>query len=120
MIRLLAFIIVFALFLAFIVFNLENKCNVSFGFKTFEDIPVFLTAFSSFVVGMLFAVPFVLSIGRRRRKKDEPFSSPPSGGKKRRGLRNKAKDAEGNGSDNVFSGSPADEIKKENSSYGID
>ena len=77
--RLIAFIIIFAVFLAFIVFNLENKCDVSFGLVSFEGIPVFLTAFFSFVLGMCFAVPFVLSFGKKR-KKDPPnndLSSPP-------------------------------------------
>ena len=67
--RLIAFIIIFAVFLAFIVFNLDNKCDVSVGIKNFEGIPVFLTAFSSFVLGMIFAVPFVLSFGRKLKKK---------------------------------------------------
>jgi hypothetical protein len=68
MLRLIAFILIFALFLAFIVFNLENKSDVSVGFATFENIPVFLTAFSAFVLGLLFSLPFALSIGRKRKK----------------------------------------------------
>ena len=92
--RLVVIILIFALFIAFIVFNLENKSDVSFGFKTFEQIPVFLTAFSSFALGMLFALPFTISLDLKR----WGF-----------GKKNKAPDA-----------SDSDIVKKENSPYGID
>jgi len=52
--------------LAFITFNLENKCDVSFGIKVFHDIPVFLTIFASFVFGLLCALPFKLRAGKKR------------------------------------------------------
>ena len=66
--RLLSFILICALFLAFVTLNLENKSDISFGFHTFYEIPVFLTAFSAFVLGMLFATPLALFLGRRRKK----------------------------------------------------
>jgi uncharacterized integral membrane protein len=65
--RLIEFILVFAVFLVFIAFNLENKCDINFGFRLMKDVPVFLTAFSSFIFGMLCAVPFI--IGARAKKK---------------------------------------------------
>jgi uncharacterized integral membrane protein len=65
--RLIEFIIVFAVFLVFIAFNLENKCDINFGFRVIKDVPVFLTAFSSFIFGMLCAGPFI--IGARAKKK---------------------------------------------------
>jgi len=90
--RLIGFIVIFAVFLAFIVFNLENKSDVSFGFYSFQDIPVFLTAFTSFVVGMIFAVPFILSFRKKRNKPVPPDQLEPpqydddriDGSKKRR------------------------------------
>ena len=99
--RLILFILVFAVFLAFIVFNLDNKCVIDIGFYKFEGnngegIPVFLTAFFSFIFGMVFAVPLVFSF--RKRKKNESQS----------------KHVKGNPQSGI------DEIKKENSSYGID
>lgn len=71
--RLIEFIIIFAVFLFFIVFNLENKCDISFGFRVIKDAPVFLTAFSSFIFGMLCAVPFIIGakVKRRVRKPDD-------------------------------------------------
>ena len=116
--RLIVFIFFCAIVLVFIVFNLENKSDVSFGFHTFNDIPVFLTAFSSFVLGMLFAVPFVLSFGRRR-KKPSPDTLPGEGGpKKWWGAKNKKP----SDTDRLERDTPSstNEIKKEDSPYGID
>ena len=119
--RLIVFILIFALFLVFIVFNLDNKCDVSFGFKTIKEIPVFLTVFSSFVLGMLFAVPFVR--GRKKHSKETSAHTPPAAGKtgKKKGQKepkNITPDSDTIKRD-ASSGS-ADEIKKENSPYGID
>jgi hypothetical protein len=74
MARLVGFILIFVVFLTFIILNLGNNCDISFGFKTIPQVPVFITAFSSFVLGMLFAVPFVLTLGR---KKQPPSQKPP-------------------------------------------
>lgn len=107
MIRLIAFILLFALFIGFIVLNLDNKSDISFGIKTFTDIPVFLTVFTSFALGMLFAAPIILL---RRRKRDIAIRSATAelmapAEKKNRWLKSK---------------NPPDESKKEESPYGID
>ena len=57
--RLIQFIVLFAIFLLFIIFNLGNRCDISFGFVKFRDVPVFITAFLSLMVGMLCTLPFV-------------------------------------------------------------
>ena len=120
--RLLAFILACLFFLGFIVFNLENKSNVSFGFWTFSEIPVFLTAFSSFVLGMLFAVPFVLFFGRKKKASHDSLSAGENelserkkwwGSKKENCL----PDA---GEREREAASSVNEVKKENSPYGID
>ncbi|MDR0315402.1 MAG: hypothetical protein LBH97_00715 [Treponema sp.] len=67
--RLIEFIVVFAVFLVFIMFNLDNKCDINFGFWKVKDAPVFLTAFASFFLGMLCAMPFVLSVQAKRKAK---------------------------------------------------
>jgi hypothetical protein len=66
MARLIGFILVFVLFLTFIILNLGNSCDISFGFKTIPQVPVFITAFSSFVLGMLVTMPFALTLGRKK------------------------------------------------------
>jgi hypothetical protein len=67
MVRLIGFILIFVVFLTFIVLNLDNRCDISFGFKTIPQVPVFITAFSSFVFGLLFIVPFAITLGKRKR-----------------------------------------------------
>ena len=97
MVRLIVFIIIFAFFLAFIVLNLENKCDLSFGFMTLSDIPIFLSVLCSFILGMIVTVPMLLARGK---KQEKPLPQKPS---------KKAKVAD-----------TPDAIKKEDSPYGID
>jgi uncharacterized integral membrane protein len=86
--RLIGFIILLGIFLVFIAFNLGNTCDINFGFRVFNEVPVFLTAFASFVLGMLCAIPFAISL--RLKKKDRhgtareiaPELSPPKPKKK--------------------------------------
>jgi uncharacterized integral membrane protein len=78
--RFIVFIVIFAVLLLFIIFNLGNTSDISFGFTVLQDIPVFLTVFSSFMVGLLFAFP--LTFGFRSRKKEKTVQG--------KGLLNKA------------------------------
>lgn len=70
--RLVVFIVVFAVFLVFITFNLENKCDISFGFTKIKDVPVFLTIFVSFIAGLFCALPLVMLIKHKKHKKEIP------------------------------------------------
>jgi hypothetical protein len=56
--RLIQIIVIFAVLLIFIFFNYENKCDISFGFFGIKEAPVFLTVFTSFLLGMLCSLPF--------------------------------------------------------------
>ena len=69
--RLIIFIVIFAVFLIFITFNLENKCDISFGFGSIKEVPVFVTVFTSFIIGLLCALPLVMHI--KKKHKGEPF-----------------------------------------------
>jgi uncharacterized integral membrane protein len=103
--RLIGFILLFGIFLVFIAFNLGNNCDINFGFRIFHEVPVFLTAFASFILGMLCAVPFIFSL--RRKKKDktagkgeppaallaEPSGGPETKARKKWGKKNGAPDA---------------------------
>ena len=77
--RLIQIIITFAIFILLVAFNLGNKCNVSIGFYTFKDVPVFLTAFSAFVLGMLCSLPFVIKgkIKRKTGNTEDRINNPP-------------------------------------------
>jgi len=65
--RLIIVILVFALFLTFISLNLDEnyKCDINFGFAKIEEVPVFITIFSSFALGFLCALPFALHLKRK-------------------------------------------------------
>jgi len=65
--RLIAFIVLFVIFFLFIVLNLGNKTDISFGFTVIKDIPVFVTAFSAFIVGMLCTFPFIFSLKSKKK-----------------------------------------------------
>jgi uncharacterized integral membrane protein len=87
--RLIGFIILFGILLIFITLNLGNTCNISFGFKTFNDVPVFLTAFCAFALGLLCAIPLSLSLRlKKKTKRQGKLSSPQEekkSGKKKKG-----------------------------------
>jgi uncharacterized integral membrane protein len=68
--RLVVFIVLFVIFFLFIVLNLENKSDISFGFTVIRDIPVFVTAFSAFIVGMFCTLPFIFSFKSKKKAGD--------------------------------------------------
>ena len=124
MVRLISFIIIFAVFLVFIILNMGNKCDISFGFRTFHDVPIFLSIFISFVMGMLVSIPMIFTLRRRRKKPAEADSSdsPHPKEKKKRGFTKKNKIPQDEQNSPRWRGSDAtlEEIKKDESSYGID
>ena len=67
--KFIGFVALCAVFLVFIGFNLENKCDISFGFTKLSGVPVFFTAFASFVLGLLASVPIAISIRLKKNRK---------------------------------------------------
>ena len=70
--RLLIVIIIFAVFLAFISLNLDEsyKCDINFGFGIIaEKVPVFLTIFISFALGVFCTLPLVVWALKKRKEK---------------------------------------------------
>ena len=65
--KLIFFIICIVLATIFVGFNLENRCDVSFVFITFKQVPIFLSLTAAFVLGIFAALPF--SFGQRKKKK---------------------------------------------------
>jgi uncharacterized integral membrane protein len=81
--RFIALIVVFAMLLTFITFNRSYQCNISFGFTEFKDVPVFLTIFISFALGLLCAFPLALKLRKRKNiilRKDRKQMSDQSAG----------------------------------------
>ena len=68
--RLIAFVFVLALIVAFIGLNLGNTTSISFGFAVIENVPVFLSLGVSFVLGVLATIPIAVGMLRRRRQKE--------------------------------------------------
>jgi uncharacterized integral membrane protein len=69
--RLIKTVALLAIPLIFIIFNLENKCDISFGFTVIKNVPVFLTAFVCILFGMFCALPFISRIKSRKKEKTE-------------------------------------------------
>ena len=59
-VKLIGTIILLVIVTIFCGFNLENKCNISFVFYTFENVSVFITVMVSFFAGVLVMTPFAL------------------------------------------------------------
>lgn len=69
----------------FIGFNLDNRCDVSWIFGTFRDVPIFVSLLFAFTAGVLASVPFKLRSRRDQvtsvrggAKKKGSFSGSPS------------------------------------------
>ncbi|MDR3334537.1 MAG: hypothetical protein LBT13_06585 [Treponema sp.] len=58
--RFVVFILICSIFLIFITLNLENKCDISFGFMKIEGVYVWVTAFASFGLGTFCTILFTL------------------------------------------------------------
>jgi len=104
--RLIEFIILFAILFLFIIFNLENKCDINCGFIQLKDVPVFLTVFSSFFVGMFCTLPFIFASKARKKAKIA----------REKGLLAKASKKKGKDTD----GNSADSGLFDKTHYGID
>lgn len=66
--RLIGMIITMLIVVCFAGFNIDNRSNVSLVFYTFENVPVFVTMFCSFCLGILFTIPFTIGRDSARRK----------------------------------------------------
>ena len=70
-IRLLGTILSLVVLAFFVGFNLDNKCNVNVLVHTFQNVPVFITIIISFVVGVLFTMPFAFSYKSQKKKESK-------------------------------------------------
>jgi len=75
--RLIQFIAIFIVLIVLVAFNLgdANRCDISFGFATIKNVPVFMTAFSAFILGMLCVLPYIIKL-RIKGKAGSPDSGP--------------------------------------------
>ena len=89
--KLLSFFIILIAVTIFIGFNIENRCDVSFVFYTFLDVPVFVSLLFAYVAGALTIFPFFLGYRKKRPEKlPKPVKlpkqpKPPKNGKRQGG-----------------------------------
>ncbi len=67
--KLILFLLCLVLTTFFVGFNLDNSCNINLGFKTYENVPVFLTVLISFAAGVIIA--FLFTLGMRLSSADK-------------------------------------------------
>jgi uncharacterized integral membrane protein len=66
--KLIIFLVILGIIVFFIGFNLSNVSDISFGFHTFTDVPIFISLFIAFAVGIIVMIPFTFT---RRKGKDK-------------------------------------------------
>jgi uncharacterized integral membrane protein len=81
--RLIGFILIFGLFLVFAAFNVTNKCDISFGFTSLKEVPVYLSAFTAFFFGMLCTMPFIFLKKKKAENGEKPKKRWEKWGKKK-------------------------------------
>jgi len=67
--RLIVFLIFLAVVVVFAGFNTGNATNISFGFYTVENVPIFLSLFASFFLGVLITLPFTMFRSSKKKQK---------------------------------------------------
>ena len=75
--RLVVLIVILGILLGFIGLNLGNTCDLSLGFKVFKGVPVYLTVFSSFILGMVSSLPFIIFKSLKKKQKKESQTKTP-------------------------------------------
>jgi hypothetical protein len=66
--KLILFVVCLVVFAAFSVMNANNKCDINFIFKKFEEVNIVIALVFSFTLGVLFTLPIALA-GRARAAK---------------------------------------------------
>ncbi|MDR0589517.1 MAG: hypothetical protein LBG25_03115 [Spirochaetaceae bacterium] len=92
--RLIGFVFFLGILLVFIGLNLNNSCDISFGFTTIKAVPIYLTVFSAFVLGLFCTLPVIVTLKFRKSKpRDTPAVD--AGAKKNRKSRKKQEPEKG-------------------------
>ncbi len=105
--KLVFYLVLLGLVLAFVWLNIGNTTDISFGFATIESVPIFMSLFVSFFIGVAVALPIAVRASSRKTRvqsekraaknaaKKRPRSKKPLLKRKRRGTGDgKSRDAE--------------------------
>lgn len=74
--KLILFLILMTIFVVFAAFNIKNVTDISVGFTTIQDVPVFLSVFIAFLAGAFFMLPFAVRSRKRKDKGNEKEKKP--------------------------------------------
>lgn len=79
-------VVLLGLVVTFAGLNAQNATDINFGFRTLADVPIFISLFSAFFLGVLITLPFTF----RRRSKSKKEKKEP---KQKRGRKKKQQEA---------------------------
>jgi glucan phosphoethanolaminetransferase (alkaline phosphatase superfamily) len=74
--RFIGTIAALVIIMIFVAFNIHNSCDLSVVFTTIPDVPVYLTVFFSYVLGLISFLPFFVIWILKRKSKKELTSEP--------------------------------------------
>jgi len=67
--KLILFLVLLTIFVVFAGLNINNVADISVGFATVKDVPIFLSVFIAFLAGAFFMLPFAFRKKRKLKKK---------------------------------------------------
>ena len=84
--KLVFYLILLGLVLAFVWLNIGNTTDISFGFASIEDVPIFMSLFVSFFIGVAVALPIAVrsSSGKTRVQSEKRAAKKETSKKERR------------------------------------
>ncbi|HNY17134.1 MAG TPA: hypothetical protein PK542_07575 [Treponemataceae bacterium] len=77
--KLIAFLAILLVVTFFIGFNLDNRCDVSFIFYKYHDVPIFVSLLFAYAAGAVTVLPFFIGHGKKRAGKENGKASPTGG-----------------------------------------
>ena len=81
-VKLIVFILTLVVIVSFIGFNIENKSDITlFPVEngTLKDVPIFMSFFVMYVIGVLSVIPFFIAKQSTKKKSDKPVAPPTEG-----------------------------------------
>lgn len=81
-VKLIVFILTLVVIVSFIGFNIENKSDITlFPVEngTLKDVPIFMSFFVMYVIGVLSVIPFFIAKQSTKKKSDQPVAPPTEG-----------------------------------------
>jgi uncharacterized integral membrane protein len=66
--KMIFFLLIVFVIVLFIFFNIDTSSDISFGFVTYHDVPIFISLFLAFTAGVVITIPMIL-LGKGRKKR---------------------------------------------------